>query len=864
MKTKLRPFLCTCVIVFVQMFCSAQTPTLSVDRNQSDPLRTLAFSSDGKLFGTVTNDMTIKVWSVRTGKLFAAFPGGSNVESLAFGGNLLASGDRNGKITLWDLNSRKQLFSRTEHLDSATALAFTPDGKRLISSSLDDTIKQWSVKPQLEPLKELHAEKEGVRAMALSPDTRIVAGGGMNGNVKLWNSTTGSQRILQGHNGAITAVAFDPTGSLVVMGSEMGTITLWRPDSSEVSLTRPIAVYKIEGSIRSLFFSPDGRTIFSGYTSNAEGRDLIFSQTTLPADLTPPVALETRALCSIYSFRDGSWAVLDTSGRYDASNGGDLPWISWMVAGQPVLLSQLKERYYEPGLLAKHMGFIREPLRNVSELKDVKLFPAVDAQLMPDSTTLKIKLANRGGGLGKTQILVNGNEVLADARTAAVNPQAASAELDVNLAEWKQFFKPGQANSVEVRVYNSDGYLSSRDVKITFTPPPETNPALPHLWAIVAGVSDYSDPQLALHYAAKDAEDFASALEIGAKPLFTADRLHITLLSTSKKAGTILPTRDNLNEAFKTVAKAKSTDILLIYLSGHGVTHGGQDGDYYYLTNDATAGSLDDPELRRQRTLSSAEIVDLIRTVPANKRVLILDTCAAGRLAEKLSEGREISSSAERAFDRMKDRTGTFILAGAAADSVSYEASRYGQGLLTYSLLAGMRGAALATDSTVDVNTLFQYARDEVPSLARGIGGIQSPVIAFPTGGASFAIGIIAPNDRARIPFHQVRPVILRSNFQDELQLRDVLNLGREIDLALRNMSGRGADSTLVFWDAADGPDAFNLAGRYTITGNTLKVRVAVFKANARVSEFTVSGKTEDLAAVVAEVVKQSNKLAAP
>jgi hypothetical protein len=845
------------------MFCSAQTPTLSVDRAESDPLRTFAFSADGKLFGTVTNNLTIKVWSVRTGKLFASFPAGSDVESIAFGGNLLASGNRDGMITLWDLNSRKQLFSRTEHLAAATALTFTPDGKRLISSSLDDTIKQWSVSTSLEPINRFRAEKQGVRAMALSPDTRIVAGGGMNGNVKLWDSTTGSERILQGHDGPITAVAFDPSGSLVVMGSEGGIVTLWRPGSSELSLTHPLAEYKIQGSIKSLFFSPDGRTIFSGYTSNAEGQDLFFSQTTLPSDFTAPVALETRALCSLYSFRDGSWAVLDTTGRYDASNGGDLPWISWEVAGQRVLLSQLKERYYEPGLLAKHMRFISEPLRNVSELKDVKLFPSVDAQLMPDTTTLKIKLANRGGGLGKTQILINGSEVLADARTPAVNPQAASAELDVDLVEWKQFFKPGQANSVEIRVYNSDGYLSSRDVKITYTPPPEASPALPHLWAIVAGVSDYSDPQLTLHYAAKDAEDFAGALEIGAKPLFSPDRLHITLLSTSNKPGTILPTRDNLSEAFKTVAKAKSTDILLIYLSGHGVTHGGQDGDYYYLTKDATAASLDDPDLRRQRTLSSAEIVDLIRTVPANKRVLILDTCAAGRLAEKLSEGREISSSAERAFDRMKDRTGTFILAGAAADRVSYEASRYGQGLLTYSLLEGMRGAALATDSSVDVNRLFQYARDEVPSLARGIGGIQSPVIAFPTGGASFAIGIVVPNDRARIPFHQVRPVILRSNFQEEVQLRDVLSLGREIDLALGNMSGRGADSTLVFWDAADGPDAFNLAGRYTITGNTLKVRVVVFKANARVSEFTVSGKTEDLAAVVAEVVKQSNKLAA-
>ena len=48
-----------------------------------------------------------------------------------------------------------------------------------------------------------------------------------------------------------------------------------------------------------------------------------------------------------------------------------------------------------------------------------------------------------------------------------------------------------------------------------------------------------------------------------------------------------------------------------------------------------------------------------------------------------------------RALERMKDRTGTYVLAGAAADAVSYEATRYGQGLLTYGLLFRMRGPAL-------------------------------------------------------------------------------------------------------------------------------------------------------------------------
>lgn len=52
---------------------------------------------------------------------------------------------------------------------------------------------------------------------------------------------------------------------------------------------------------------------------------------------------------------------------------------------------------------------------------------------------------------------------------------------------------------------------------------------------------------------------------------------------------------------------------------------------------------------------------------------------------------------------------------GSAAAAVSYEASQYGRGLLTYSLLQGMRGAALRDDAFVDVQRLFQYAADQVP-----------------------------------------------------------------------------------------------------------------------------------------------------
>jgi hypothetical protein len=65
------------------------------------------------------------------------------------------------------------------------------------------------------------------------------------------------------------------------------------------------------------------------------------------------------------------------------------------------------------------------------------------------------------------------------------------------------------------------------------------------------------------------------------------------------------------------------------------------------------------------------------------------------------------------------------------ANQSAYETSVYGQGLLTYSLLFGMKsGTALQNSSYVDVDALFQFSADKVKDLAKGIGGIQEPLSA--------------------------------------------------------------------------------------------------------------------------------------
>src|SRR5271165_5789144 len=120
------------------------------------------------------------------------------------------------------------------------------------------------------------------------------------------------------------------------------------------------------------------------------------------------------------------------------------------------------------------------------------------------------------------------------------------------------------------------------------------------------------------------------------------------------------------------------TDVLVIYLAGHGIALQEQGHETYcYLTKEARTANRDafrDPEVRRQYSISSAELTEWFKKIPALKQVLILDTCSAGAAANKLIEHRQISGDQIRAIDRLKDRTGFHVLMGCASDKVSYEA----------------------------------------------------------------------------------------------------------------------------------------------------------------------------------------------
>ena len=181
--------------------------------------------------------------------------------------------------------------------------------------------------------------------------------------------------------------------------------------------------------------------------------------------------------------------------------------------------------------------------------------------------------------------------------------------------------------------------------------------------------------------------------------------MHVTLLATGGYPQAGAPTKENFKKAFAAYARqARPEDIFFVYLSGQGITLGHGSDNYLYLTKDANTTDVDllkrDSDLLQRATIASDELKKWFLAVSAQKQVLILDTCAAGAAAARLSsQAKDVQTDAIRAIDQMQDVTGFHVLMGSAADAVSYEATQYGQGLLTYSLLRGIKSGEALEES---------------------------------------------------------------------------------------------------------------------------------------------------------------------
>jgi WD40 repeat protein/uncharacterized caspase-like protein len=275
------------------------TPETNRLQSHSQKVNAVAYSVDGNLIATASDDNTIKIWT-KEGNLLDTLTGHSDrVTSISFqpqnlttnkNNYLLVSGSADKTVILWEIknNQGQQIKQLKEHTDWITdvAITVTKDSLIIASASRDNTIKLWRKDGTL--IDTLSGHQSWVNSIDLSQS--YLVSGGADGKVILWKVKNGSVQKLntiQASQNSIIEIALsnkitsnkEDSNLVIAAASDYGEITLWNVTNNS-KVNSPLLPSSNE-VINSIIFSPDNQLLAVATDSGIKiySRDGILQQT---------------------------------------------------------------------------------------------------------------------------------------------------------------------------------------------------------------------------------------------------------------------------------------------------------------------------------------------------------------------------------------------------------------------------------------------------------------------------------------------------------------------------------------------------------------------------------------------------------
>ncbi|KDN40949.1 hypothetical protein RSAG8_07817, partial [Rhizoctonia solani AG-8 WAC10335] len=174
---------------------------------------------------------------------------------------LIVSGSDDCTIRIWKAHSMAApMRTFVGHEKGVNAVAFSPDGSRVISGSKDHTIRLRDLSSGVTVLT-LNGPSS-VSSVQFTPDGAHIVSGSYDSTVRIWNTSDGSlsREPLNGHSKRVTSTAISPNGEYIVSGSLDCTVRVWDKQSGKV-IAGPFEGHT--GSVRSVGFSGDDMRIMS-------------------------------------------------------------------------------------------------------------------------------------------------------------------------------------------------------------------------------------------------------------------------------------------------------------------------------------------------------------------------------------------------------------------------------------------------------------------------------------------------------------------------------------------------------------------------------------------------------------------------
>lgn len=635
---------------------------------------------------------------------------------------MLASGDGGGNMTVWDIETEKDILI-DQHNQAVWTVVFNNVGTEVLSGGQEIfEYRKTTIKDKKTEVfkygNDVGVSKIYSAIFSKNDKKYLLSGTAFNSknNIQtntyhshlIWELTVSNYNDLIAGAGAYglflfktdnsvveldknehRSIDFSPDGKFIVTMLYRNTIQIW--DIQQLKLIKEFSIPDNWDHSEAIKWSKDGNFIAAG---SYEGNIYIWH---VPSGKLVKTfnAHSKGKLCSNKMSRSGGFGVsnikFSNDGKYLASCGYDKAIRLWdWAALLPIEYSKLLKN--EPPALV-----LTSP--NISKGNGFET-----------SNSIVKVTGNVKDSDGIAKLKVKDNLITTDSE--------GNFELDVALTDGK--------NDITVEATDKRNGVTS--ISFTITKDYSVSDAItqlgdkkPRIFAVIVGVSSYLNaPQFDLKYADKDATEFYNFLK---SPQGGAVPDENIALFYGKGA-----TRNAILKGIKEkLAYAEETDVFIFYYSGHGDILGNNEQVAFY-TYDCDITTNDNLELTG---ITQIELMGRLSKGKPLKKVLFLDACHSGFLTTTAAKGNgNISTSLINEMSKT-DATLT-ILTSSSNNEKSYEDSSLGggHGIFTYYLIEGLKGGAdKATTGNkngfVTVTELFKYIEDNVPKQSKKAHGVE-------------------------------------------------------------------------------------------------------------------------------------------
>ena len=230
----------------------------------------VAFSPDSEFLASTDTGHAIKLWKWNQEKnsynFYKTMKDYYSVWSVSITHQTVATGNDQGVIVLWDIETGQCLGTLHGHDLAIWCVTFSPTGKLLASSSSDKTIKIWDYHKQ-KCLQTLTGHKDFIRSVDFSPDEKLLVSGSDDTTVKVWDLETGKYIYnFSLHNNIVRSVIFNPNGYEIISGSDDGQIRIWN-----IKTGKPKQTLSQNSMVSSIDIDPKTGQIVAGYENQSIG-----------------------------------------------------------------------------------------------------------------------------------------------------------------------------------------------------------------------------------------------------------------------------------------------------------------------------------------------------------------------------------------------------------------------------------------------------------------------------------------------------------------------------------------------------------------------------------------------------------------